>query len=138
MDIMLTVSYSVEILEDEFFCPETGYVKEEMQKRLEQLFPEKIKLTGNAVAQRQQMIHFPLYENKNALRCASCGKWLYMPEKEYLPVGLEPCKVVEEIPLCPSCAWELEQDLKDKDFVWKLTEKRLQNIGNKKGYAELE
>lgn len=138
MDIMLTVSYSVEISKDEFFCRETGYVTEEMQKRLEQLFPEKIKLTGNAVAQRQQMIHCPLYENKNALRCASCGKWLYMPEKEYLPAGLEPCKMVKEIPLCPSCAWELEQDLKDEDFVWKLTEKRLQNIGNKKDYTELE
>lgn len=30
MDIMLTVSYSVEIPEDQFFCPETGYVKEEI------------------------------------------------------------------------------------------------------------
>ena len=138
MDIMLTVSYSVEIPEDQFFCPETGYVKEEIQKRLEQLFPEEIVLTGNAAAQRQQMIHCPMHEDENVLRCASCGRWLYMPEKEHPPVCLEPCRMVREIPLCSGCAWELERDLKDEEFVRKLKEKRFQNSGNKRGYKELE
>ncbi len=34
MDIMLTISYSLKIPNDEFFCSETGYVKEEMQEQL--------------------------------------------------------------------------------------------------------
>lgn len=51
---------------------------------------------------------------------ASCGKWLYMPGKEYLPGSLEYCKVVKEIPLCSSCAWELEKDMEDEEFARKL------------------
>lgn len=42
MDIMLTVSYSVKIPKDEFLNSENGYVKEEMRRQLERLFPEEI------------------------------------------------------------------------------------------------
>lgn len=111
MDIMLTVSYSLKIPKDEFFHPENGEVNKEMREKLEKLFPEEIALTENVVAQKEHLIHYPLRENKNCLRCASCGKWLYMPGREYLPVSLEYCKVVKEIPLCSSCAWELEKDM---------------------------
>ena len=124
MDIMLTVSYTLEIPKDKFFCSETGYVKEEMRERLEKLFPKEIALTGDTIARRENLIHYPLHENKNSLRCASCGKWLYMPGKEYLPVCLDYCRMVKEIPLCSSCAWELEADLENEEFVQKLREKR--------------
>ncbi|MDE6232601.1 MAG: hypothetical protein K2M60_04540 [Lachnospiraceae bacterium] len=123
MDIMLTVSYSLNIPKDEFFHPETGDVKVEMIEQLEKLFPKEIALTEDAVAQRKNLIHYPLIENKNSLRCASCGNWLYMPGKEYLPVCLEYCKMVKEIPLCSCCAWELEADLNDEEFVRQLREK---------------
>lgn len=124
MDIMLTVSYTLKIPKDKFFCSETGYVKEEMRERLERLFPEEIALTEDTIARREHLIHYPLHENKNSLRCASCGKWLYMPGKEYLQASLEYCKMVKEIPLCSSCAWELEADLENEEFVRKLREKR--------------
>ena len=123
MDIMLTVSYSVKIPKDEFFNSENGYVKEEMRQQLERLFPEEIALTEDTVAQREHLIHAPLHENKNALKCASCGKWLYMPGKEHLQECLEYCKMVKEIPLCSSCAWELEADFKNEEFVRKLRKK---------------
>ncbi len=123
MDIMLTVGYSLKIARDKFFNFENGYVKEEIKKQLEKLFPEEIALSEDAVAQREHLIHAPLHENKNALRCASCGKWLYMPGKEHSQVCLEYCKMVKEIPLCFGCAWELETDLKNEEFVRKLKEK---------------
>lgn len=119
---MLTVSYSLEIPRDEFFQPENGSVREELEEQLEKLFPKEIVLTGHAAAQREHLIHYPLLENKNTLRCVSCGKWLYMPGKEYLPVSLDYCKMVKGIPLCPSCAWELEADLENEMFVQKLME----------------
>jgi hypothetical protein len=130
MDIMLTVSYSLKIPSDEFFCSETGYIKEEMQEQLQKLFPNEMTLTENAVAKREHLIHSPLYENKNSMRCVSCGKWLYMPNKEHLQVSLEYCKVVKGIPLCPSCAWELEYDLKNEEFVRELKEKRYKDSEN--------
>lgn len=120
MDIMLTVSYSLKIPKERFFHTESGDVKEEIREQIEKLFPEEIVLEEDAIAQREHLIHYPLIENKNCLRCASCGKWLYMPEKEYLPVSLEYCKLVKEIPLCSSCAWELEQDMENEEFVRKL------------------
>ena len=43
-----------------------------------------------------------------------------MPEKEYLPVSFGYCKVVKEIPLCSGCAWELEKDMENEEFVRKL------------------
>lgn len=123
MDIMLTVSYSLKIPRDQFFNSENGYVKAEMRKQLEKLFPKEISLMEDTVAQREHLMHMPLYENKNSLRCASCGKWLYIPGKELPQVCLEDCKIVKEIPLCPSCAWELEADFKNEEFVRKLREK---------------
>lgn len=123
MDIMLTVSYSAKLPRDEFYS-EKGDVKEKMEELLEELFPEEIALTKDGVARREHMIYYPLIENKNALKCASCGKWLYIPGKEHLPVCLEYCKMVKEIPLCSSCAWELEADLKNEEFVWKLRKKQ--------------
>lgn len=122
MDIMLTVSYSLKIPKDEFFHPENGEVNKEIREKLKKLFPEEIALTENVVAQKEHLIHYPLRENKNCLRCASCGKWLYMPGREYLPVSLEYCKVVKEIPLCSSCAWELEKDMENEEFVQKFME----------------
>lgn len=124
MSIMLTISYFLKIPEDEFFVQETGYVKEVMQEQLEKIFPKEITLTDNVVAQREHLIHYPLCENKNCLRCVSCGKWLHMPNKECLSlVSLEDCKMIKGIPLCSSCAWELEADLEDEAFVRKLKEK---------------
>lgn len=122
MDIMLTVSYCINIPRDEFLQAESGEVNEEMMKRLETLFPKEIALTKEVVAQREHLIHYPLIENKNSLRCACCGRWLYMPKREYLPASLEYCQMVEGIPLCPSCAWELEADMKNEAFVQKLRE----------------
>lgn len=124
INIMLTVSYSLEIPEDEFFRSESGEVREEMEEHLERLFPEEITLTGHAAARREHLIHYPLHEGDNALRCVSCGKWLCMPGKEYLPVSLDYCKMVKEIPLCTSCAWELEADMENEMFVRRLREKR--------------
>ena len=123
MDIMLTVSYALKISKDDFFT-ESGKVKEEAKAQLEKLFPKEIALMENVIAEREHLIHYPLYENKNCLRCASCGKWLYMPGKDYFPVSLDYCKMVKEIPLCFSCAWELEADLKNEEFVRKLRENK--------------
>lgn len=122
MDIMLTISYSLKIPRDAFFQPENGCVQAGIRERLNALFPSKITLTEGAVAKREHLVHYPLEEGKNALRCASCGKWLYVPGKETLPVCLEYGRQVKGIPLCPSCAWELNEDLKDEEFVRKLTE----------------
>lgn len=122
MDIMLTVSYSLKIPKEDFFHSKDG-VKREVMEQLEKLFPQEIVLAEDSVAQREHLIHYPMHENKNSLRCASCGKWLYMPGKELLQVCLEYCKMVKDIPLCSSCAWELEADLKDEEFVQKLREK---------------
>ena len=74
-------------------------------------------------AHREHRICHPLVENSNCLRCVSCGMWLYMPGKEDLPVCLEDCKMVKQIPLCPSCAWELEKDMENEEFVRKLRER---------------
>ncbi len=123
MNIMLTVSYAIDIPRDAFFHADHGAVKEEIMERLEALFPREITLTENADAHRTHLIQYPLIENKNSLRCASCKTWLYMPEKEYLPVSLEYCKMIKGIPLCPSCAWELEADLENEAFVQKLKKK---------------
>lgn len=131
MDLMLTVSYSLKVPKDEFFYTEKGYIKEEMQKQLEKAFPKKIILKQDVAAKREHLIYYPLHENKNSLRCASCGKWLYMPEKENLQVCLEYCKTVKEIPLCPSCAWELEADLEDEEFLWKLKEKQKEHFSKR-------
>lgn len=120
MDIMLTVSYSLKIPKEKFFHPESGYVKEEIEEQLEKLFPEEIVLAEGTAARREHLIHYPLVENRNCLRCASCGRWLYMPGKEYPPVSLEYGRVVKEIPLCSSCAWELEKDMENEEFVRKL------------------
>ena len=122
MNIMLTVSYCIDIPKEDFFYVESGEVKEEIMERLETLFPKEIALTKEVAAQREHLIHYPLMEGKNSLRCASCGRWLYMPEREYLPVCLEYCQMVEGIPLCSSCVWELEADMKNEAFVQKLRE----------------
>lgn len=123
MDINLTVSYSLKIPRDEFF-QDSGEPKVEVLEQLKKLFPKEITLAEDAVAKREHLIHAPLYENKNCLRCASCGKWLYMPGKEYFQESLDYCKMVKEIPLCSSCAWELEADLKNEEFVRKLRENK--------------
>lgn len=127
---MLTVSYSLKLPRDEFYS-EKGDVKEKMEAQLEALFPEEIVLTKDSVTQREHMAYYPLIEKKNALKCASCGKWLYIQGKEDLPVCLEYCKMVKEIPLCPSCAWELEADLENEEFVWKLREKANSRFGER-------
>ncbi|NBK93556.1 hypothetical protein D5278_16500 [bacterium 1XD21-13] len=130
MDIMLTVSYSLKIPRDQFFNSKNGYVKAEIRKQLEKLFPKEISLLEDTVAQREHLIHMPLYENKNSLKCASCGKWLYMPEKEFSQACLEYCKIVKDIPLCPSCAWELEADFKNEEFIQKLRKKSVKSNGD--------
>lgn len=116
MDIMLTVSYSLTIPREKFFYPDEdprhGYPREEIKARLEELFPKKIMLAKDISAQREHLTHCPLYENGNALRCAACGKWLYMPGREDLPAHLERCTPVKGVSLCPSCAWELERDIR--------------------------
>lgn len=119
---MLTVGYCIDIPKEDFFHTESGEVNEEIMERLETLFPKEIALTKEVSAQREHLIHYPLMEGKNCLRCTCCGKWLYMPDKEYLPVSLEYCQIVKGIPLCSSCAWELEADMKNKAFVQKLRE----------------
>ena len=120
MDMMLTVSFSLKIPKDEFFYAESGRVKDEMKEQMEKLFPREIMLPGGIAAKREHLIHAPLIENKNCLRCASCGRWLYMPGKEDMSASLDYCKMVKEIPLCASCAWELEKDLENEEFVQKL------------------
>lgn len=120
LDIMLTISYSLKISKERFFHPESGEVRVEMEEQLEKLFPEEIMLSGDIAAKREHLIHSPLIENRNCLRCAFCGKWLYMPGKEYLPASLDYCKMVKEISLCSSCAWELEKDMENEEFVRKL------------------
>lgn len=42
MDIMLTVSYCINIPRDEFFETESGEVNEEIMERLETLFPKEV------------------------------------------------------------------------------------------------
>ena len=81
-------------------------------------------MTEDAADVREHLITYPLHENKNSLRCTSCGKWLYMPGKEYLPVSLDYCRMVKGIPLCTGCAWELEPDLENEEYVQKLRKKR--------------
>ena len=122
MDVMITVGYCLKIPREAFFSSENGYEKEEMREQLEKSFPKEIALTENAVAQREYLIYHPLVENKNCLRCVSCGKWLYMPGKEHLSVLLDHCKMVKGIPLCSSCAWELEADMENEGFDEKLRE----------------
>lgn len=124
MDIVLTISYSLNIPRDEFFDPQSRCVTEKMRERLEAVFPQELTLTADTTAKREHLYHFPLYEGKNSLKCASCGKWLYMPGKEeYMLACLECCKMVKDIPLCPGCAWELEKDLDDEKFVQELRKK---------------
>lgn len=123
MDLMITVSYSLKIPRDDFFRAESGTIKAEIEEQLEKLFPAELALALDTAAQREHRICYPLVENRNCLRCASCGMWLYMPGKEDLPVCLEYCRMVKQIPLCPSCAWELEKDLENEEFVRKLREK---------------
>lgn len=123
MDLMITVSYSLKIPRDDFFHAENGTIKDEIEEQLEKLFPAEIALTADTAVQREHRICYPLVEHRNCLRCAACGMWLYMPGKEYLPACLEYCKMVKQIPLCPSCAWELEKDLENEEFVRKLREK---------------
>jgi hypothetical protein len=53
-----------------------------------------------------------------------------LPDNYQLEELLEYCKVVKGIPLCPSCAWELEFDLKNEKFVQKLKEKRYKDSEN--------
>ena len=74
MDIMLTVSYSLKIPKEKFFHMGSGDVKEDVREELEKLFPEEIVLAGGAAAQREHLVHYPLIENQNCLRCASCGR----------------------------------------------------------------
>ena len=50
MNIMLTVSYAIDIPRDAFFHADHGAVKEEIMERLEALFPREITLTENADA----------------------------------------------------------------------------------------
>lgn len=123
MDMMLTVSYSLKIPREDYFDAESGHIRAEIEEQLEKLFPTKIALTADVAANREHLISYPLVENQNCLRCASCGRWLYMPGKEDLPACLEPCRMVKQIPLCSSCAWELEKDLENEEFVCKLREK---------------
>ncbi len=123
MNLMVTVSYALNIPRDDFFYAENGTIKEEIGEQLERLFPTEIVLAEDVSAHREHRICYPLVENSNCLRCVSCGMWLYMPGKEDLPVCLEDCKMVKQIPLCPSCAWELEKDMENEEFVRKLRER---------------
>lgn len=123
MDIMLTVSYALHIPREEFYEAGRGIPKEKMMRFLQEQFPKKIEFPQAGVtARREYLMHVPLNENGNALKCASCGKWLYPPGKEGQQVCLEYCKMIKGIPLCLSCAWELEFDLEDEKFVQKLRE----------------
>lgn len=121
MDIMLTVSYSLTIPEDAYFQPGTGIPKEEIKRQIEQQFPAAAVL-GGVTARREHLTTVPLYKGRNCLRCAACGRWLYLPGAEDLPTLLDPCRMVKDIPLCPSCAWELETDLQDDAFAQELRE----------------
>lgn len=129
MELIITVSYSLKIPREDYFEAESGTIKEEIEERLEALFPLELALTDKDTAHREHLISYPLIENHNCLRCASCGRWLYMPGKEYLPVCLDICKTVKQIPLCASCAWELEKDMEHEAFVQKLREKSNMNGG---------
>lgn len=111
MDISLTVSYHVKIEKDAFFNPETGELNDEIEKQLEKLFSDKIELSEQNVAIKNYLSHYPLYEGKNCLRCAACGRWLYMPGKEDMAEGLDYCKIIKGISFCHSCAWELENEI---------------------------
>ncbi len=68
MNIMLTVSYAIDIPRDAFFSRKSGVVNEEIMRRLETLFPKEIALTESADAHRTHVIHYPLLENK--IHCA--------------------------------------------------------------------
>lgn len=59
MNIMLTVSYAIDIPRDAFFHAKSGVVNEEIMRRLETLFPKEIALTESADAHRTHVIHYP-------------------------------------------------------------------------------
>ena len=93
MDIMLTVSYALRIPREEFFEAGRGIPKEKMMRFLQTQFPKKIEFPQAGVtAKREHLMHVPLTENQNALKCASCGKWLYPTGKEWQQMCLEYCK----------------------------------------------
>ena len=112
MEISLTISYHVTIDKDEFWDSETGKLNSKIECQFEKIFPEKIKLSDKDTTKRNHISYYPLHEGKNCLRCAFCGKWLYIPDKEYMAEGLDYCRIINEKPYCHSCAWELEADIR--------------------------
>ncbi len=73
MNLMVTVSYALNIPRDDFFYAENGTIKEEIGEQLERLFPTEIVLAADVSAHREHRICYPLVENSNCLRCVSCG-----------------------------------------------------------------
>ena len=110
MKIALTVNYILDV-EDEnvFYNSKTNKLLDSLKNELNGRFPEELALSENVKGVRNCLTYIPLSENRNYVRCDSCGKYLSISENLYL--GLDCLTVIKGRNLCLGCKWELENEL---------------------------
>lgn len=119
MEVSLTINYIISTDKDNFWNSENGRLLDEIDSRLDEIFPQELALPNVKSAQFNRRSYIPLREGKNAVKCVVCNDWCCIPKEEYKAEGLSHCRIVNGAPFCESCFWELKEEIADGSFFEK-------------------
>ena len=112
MKILITVNYLVDTDRDNFWEAKSGYLKDEIDAKLKERFPEKMKLSNTIYGQRYSLIHEPIdHPNANLIICPICKRLLTDRKKPKPIEELDNVAELANVLMCKNCAWELEKDV---------------------------
>ncbi len=106
MEVLLSVSYIVDVEKYDLWDKENGKVKEEIRAELEEKFPQEIVMNGNIHGQRKRLSYVPL--EIAGQKCPQCGRW--MTDRTEVYSSLAMAKKVNGKAYCECCAHDVMVD----------------------------
>ena len=116
--ILISVHYLVEAVNDEFWDKDTGYLNKEIGDSLKKQFPKQVKLADDIYAQQYSLWHEQIdHPNANLMQCPVCNRFITDPTKPKPRYRLDEGKECNGVMMCSSCAWELSFDPKKHRII---------------------
>lgn len=109
MEILISVSYMLEVEQDEFWDQATGRLHTEVGCCLHQQFPLYLAMPNGVLAKRSKLSYIPL-GRMTSEKCPLCQKWMTRKPQAYSALLL--AKEIAGDFYCEHCAYEVQNDLK--------------------------
>ena len=107
MEILLSVSYIVNVEKEQFWNKDTGTLHPKMLEELQKQFPSDISLPGGLQGHQSKLFYIPLGMGHSE-KCPLCQRWMTTEPGYYSALPLA-WKIGKSL-YCDSCAYDVHLD----------------------------